>query len=137
MSDFAIAAALRRHGLRPTQQRIAIYQYLMQHATHPTADIVYQELKPHLPSCSLMTVYNGLDALVEAGLARVVTVEPSVKRFDGTVEKHGHFRCHCCGTIYDFPLTPENMQISSLWGFQILEQDIYCSGVCPSCAAAT
>ncbi len=136
MKDMAVMEKLRAGGLRPTQQRIAIYQYLLDHPVHPTADTIFQELKPILPSCSLMTVYNALEALLAAGLIRVVTVEAGVKHFDGTVSEHGHFRCQRCSTIYDFPLTAENIPTRTLTGFQIQTQDVYCTGICPQCASA-
>lgn len=136
MKDMAVVGVLREHGLRPTQQRIAIYRYLLEHPVHPTAEVIFRELKPTLPSCSLMTVYNALDALAEAGLVRVVTVEAGVQHFDATVGDHGHFRCKTCSHIYDFPLTPENVSVPTLSGFQIQAQDLYCTGICPTCASA-
>lgn len=132
MNDQQIMAIFKQKGMRPTAQRVALYRYLLEHPEHPTAEMIHEHLQ--LP-CSLMTIYNGLDALAAAGLIRIVTIEPGVKRFDATVEEHGHFRCTGCGTVYDFPFQPENMQISYLDGFQILDHDLYCSGICRSCSA--
>ena len=133
MSGANIAEILKARGLRPTQQRIAIYRYLRDHPSHPTVESIYEALHPSLPSCSLMTVYNCLDALTRAGLIRVVTIEAGIQHFDADVAPHGHFRCSACGTIYDFPLLPESMSAHSLVGFQITEQNLYCSGICPNC----
>ncbi len=133
MTEREIIETLRAHDLRPTPQRVALYRYLLEHPTHPTAETIHEGLQL---TCSLMTVYNGLDALVEAGLIRPVTIEAGVQRFDGTVAAHGHFRCTQCGTVYDFPFVPENMQISTPDGFQITDHDLYCMGVCSSCNTA-
>lgn len=130
MSDQRIVEIFKSKGLRATAQRIAMYRYLMAHPEHPTAEMIHESLP--FP-CSLMTIYNTMDALTEAGLARLVTIEPGVKRFDATVKEHGHFRCRKCGTIYDFPFEPENMQAKDLDGFQIADHDLYCSGICRSC----
>ena len=133
MSYTNITQTLKAHGLRPTQQRIAVYRYLCEHPCHPTAEAIYENLRPSLPSCSLMTVYNCLDALVRAELIRVVTIEAGVQHFDADVTPHGHFRCSACGTIYDFPFPPESVPAHTLVGFQITEQNLYCAGVCPNC----
>lgn len=133
MNNAEIITALKAHALRPTQQRIAIYRYLLEHPSHPTAEMIYNALHPSLPSCSLMTVYNGLEALHDAGLIRVVTIEAGIRRFDGNEQVHGHFQCTRCGTIYDFPLPPQNTQIRFLDSFRVLDENYYCSGICPDC----
>ena len=45
-----IAAALTEKGLRPTQQRIAIYDYLLRHPTHPTVDTIYRAVLERFPT---------------------------------------------------------------------------------------
>jgi len=44
-------------------------------ADHPTAEEVFIRAKREMPDISMATVYNCLDALVECGLARQVTLE--------------------------------------------------------------
>ena len=134
MTDADIVALFREKDIRPTPQRVEMYQYLLTHPVHPTAEMIHSNL--HL-TCSLMTVYNGLEALLEAGLLRLVTIEPGIKRFDATVREHGHFRCKNCGTLYDFPLKEENIQVADLNGFKILDHDLYCGGICPDCVAVS
>ena len=134
MKDAEIVALFREKGIRPTPQRVEMYQYLLTHPVHPTAEMIHSSLTL---TCSLMTVYNGLEALLEAGLLRLVTIEPGIKRFDATVREHGHFRCKNCGTLYDFPLKEENIQVADHNGFKILDHDIYCNGICPDCVAVS
>lgn len=134
MTDASVVTLFREKGIRPTPQRVEMYQYLLSHPLHPTAEMIHDSLKL---TCSLMTVYNGLDALLEAGLVRLVTIEPGVKRFDATVREHGHFRCNVCGTVYDFPVKAENMQVAPLDGFEVLDHNLYCNGICPNCRQAT
>ncbi|MBQ9861874.1 MAG: transcriptional repressor, partial [Clostridia bacterium] len=50
MNREKLSAELRQSGLCPTQQRIAVYEYLIQHRTHPTADMVYRALEKEHPS---------------------------------------------------------------------------------------
>ena len=69
------AALLSSRGLRPTQQRIAVYEYLIEHPEHPSAETVYAALSRLYPAFSKTTVYNSLYALAEAGLVRTLTIQ--------------------------------------------------------------
>ena len=119
MDHNKISAELRQNGICPTQQRIAVYEYLIQHRTHPTADTVYQALVKEQPSLSRTTVYNTVNALAKAGLIRVVTIDADEQHFDAGVEDHGHFRCSHCGTLYDFPLTADTVHPLLPDGFRL------------------
>lgn len=132
MNDQQIILLFKSKGIRPTAQRVALYRYLLEHPTHPTAELIHEELG--LP-CSLMTIYNGLEALAKAGLIRIVTIEPGIQRFDGNPQEHGHFRCNTCHKVYDFPFTAEHLQVHLLDGFQIADHDLYCAGICRDCSA--
>lgn len=48
------------HNIKPSMQRIAIMQYLMEHPIHPSADDIYTALSPSMPTLSKTTVYNTL-----------------------------------------------------------------------------
>ena len=43
---------LQSHSIKPSVQRIAIMQYLMDHHTHPTVDEIYTALAPGMPTLS-------------------------------------------------------------------------------------
>ena len=55
-------------GKRYSKQRELIYQCLMATHEHPTAEMLYQWLKPENPSLSLGTVYRNLNLLADEGL---------------------------------------------------------------------
>ena len=133
MNHDKIRAELRQNGICPTQQRIAVYEYLIQHRTHPTADTVYRALVKEQPSLSRTTVYNTVHALAKAGLIRVVTIDADEQHFDAGVEDHGHFRCSRCGTLYDFPLTADTVHPLLPDGFSVGLWDVYITGICPNC----
>ncbi len=133
MNKEKLSAELRQNGICPTQQRLAVYEYLQQHRTHPTADAVYQALVKEQPSLSRTTVYNTMRALAKAGLIRVVTIDPDEQHFDAGIEDHGHFRCNKCGKVYDFPLSAETVRPLLPHGFSVNTWDIYTNGVCPHC----
>ena len=54
-------------GKRYSRQRELIYQTLMATDQHPTAEMIYNWLKPENPSLSLGTVYRNLNLLADEG----------------------------------------------------------------------
>ena len=94
--------------LRHSHQRDMIYEYLLQTKEHPSAEMVYEELKSKIPNLSLGTVYRNLKLLEELGMVRKVTTLNNVERYDACCEDHVHFVCSKCGKIIDLPnLTQE------------------------------
>ena len=86
-------------GKRYSKQRELIYQCLMETHEHPTAEMLYQWLKPENPSLSLGTVYRNLNLLAEEG---TITRMPfPVERYDADTSPHPHFLCRKCGKVYD------------------------------------
>ena len=55
-------------GKRYSRQRELIYQAVLGSKEHPTAEMVYQWLKPVAPNLSLGTVYRNLTLLAEEGV---------------------------------------------------------------------
>ena len=68
---------------------------------HPSAEWVYQQLKPTHPDLSLGTVYRNLALFQEQKLIKSVGVVNGQERFDGTVAPHSHFVCTSCGSVLD------------------------------------
>ena len=132
-----LAATLSAHGVRPTQQRIAVFDYLLTHHTHPSADTIYNALSREYPVFSRTSIYNSLNTLLEAGLIRAVTITPEEQRFDGNPADHGHFKCLRCGEIYDFPLDPELLNQLCPQGYCTESQDVYYTGICARCSKSS
>ena len=133
MNQKQMAELLSSRGVRPTTQRLAVYDYLYRHRTHPSADTVYAALVRNNPTFSRTTVYNSLHALVEAGLVLELAMDTEERRYDADVALHGHFHCRACGDIADFPLDEALVQCLMPDGFIIEGQGIYFSGRCPAC----
>jgi Fur family peroxide stress response transcriptional regulator len=74
---------------------------LAQDRRHPTAEQLYETLRPHHPSLSLSTVYQTLDAFIRTGLCRRVSDAGDRLRVDGMPQDHDHAVCRACGTIFD------------------------------------
>lgn len=122
---------LLHHHIRPSEQRIAILQYLITHRTHPSADTIYEHLHPTMPTLSRTTVYNVLRHLVENGAVQTLTIDDKNVRFDADTTPHAHFRCTTCGTLYDMP--QPTMPPPTAPHFTIRHVQVYYSGTCPHC----
>lgn len=94
--------ALSGAGLKATQQRLVIYQCLMASEKHPTAEEIFEQVRPANPSISLGTVYKTLETLVESQLAQKVPVSENKMRYDARMEVHHHIYCTNTGEIIDF-----------------------------------
>ncbi len=127
------AKVLQEHGVRPTTQRLAVYDYLLTHRTHPSADAIYEALLPMYPSFSRTTIYNSLKALMQAGLIRVVTIDPLEQHFDGDAADHGHCRCERCGQVIDFTFPADHLAQYIPDGFSVSRQDLFFTGLCENC----
>ena len=93
--------ALESNGQRYTEQRSAVYQYLVGTVVHPTADEVFTAVRARIPDISLATVYKALETLVGCGLAQKLTYGDGSARYDGRMDPHHHARCVVCGRVLD------------------------------------
>jgi Fur family iron response transcriptional regulator len=94
---------LRRAGVQPTPQRVAVARYVLGTTSHPTADQVLARARRECPTLSRATVYNTLARLAERGLLRPQTIKEGVVVFDAHTERHHHFIDDATGRIYDVP----------------------------------
>ena len=121
-------------GIKPSLQRMAILDYLLMNATHPTADTIFNDLYPSIPTLSKTTVYNTLKLLEEQGVIISINIDEKNVRYDGDLSDHAHFKCKGCGCIYDLPLeTRENIHVSGVGTLTITECQIYYKGYCAPC----
>ena len=135
MTQQEMAILLTDRGIRPTAQRLAVFDYLNRHRTHPSADTVYEALIQEHPTFSRTTVYNSLHTLVKAGLVRELAMDTEERHYDADVALHGHFHCRECGSIADFDLDEDLVTRLMPEGYSVEGQGIYFSGRCPDCCA--
>jgi Fur family peroxide stress response transcriptional regulator len=131
-------ACLRAAGLKLTPQRMAIVRELAADPTHPTAQELFERLRPALPTTSFATVYNTLDALASAGLCASLSLSPGPARFDPNMRPHHHAVCDACGLVRDIPCDapPEPTRAGSAEppGFEIRVVELIYRGLCAECA---
>lgn len=124
--------------LRMTPQRREVFEVLRSSQDHPTATDVFIRAKERMPSISLATVYNCLEALVGHGLIRQVNIDRGSSRFCNNMKDHVHFHCERCGKVLDvFPRYES--EVSQMWklpeGADVTRVDIAMHGCCPECTS--
>ncbi|WDV45748.1 Fur family transcriptional regulator [Clostridiaceae bacterium M8S5] len=122
---------LKTNDIKPSYQRVKIFEYLIKHRNHPTVDMIYKELALEIPTLSKTTVYNTLKLFVEKNIVIVINIEDNETRYDADTSFHGHFKCRHCNEIYDFKV--EMPFIKDLDGFEVNEYHFYLKGICKGC----
>ncbi len=89
--------------LRCTAQRLALYEALRASRCHPTAEELYHLARDHVDRLSLATVYNTLDLLCEAGLARKLPTHNGCCRYDADTSEHLHVCFRETSELRDVP----------------------------------
>ena len=108
-------------GVRPSMQRLAIMNYLLDNATHPTVEEVHRHLVQKIPSLSRTTLSNTL-----------LTIDDHRVCYDGDIRPHVHFFCKKCGRVinlFDVP-APSAVEVSDIDGNRMDEVQLYYRGVC-------
>jgi Fur family peroxide stress response transcriptional regulator len=137
---------VRAAGLKLTPQRMAIVRELATDESHPTAQELYDRLRPALPTMSFATVYNTLDALAAAGLCNGLALSPGSSRFDPNMQPHHHLVCDACGAVRDLPTaagpaadttddtTVRRAASRAAPGFEVRAVERILRGLCAECA---
>src|SRR5512139_747307 len=100
---YEMLAKLAAYGIQPTPQRIAVAEYVLHTANHPTADQVWMNVRARCPTLSRATVYNTLNLFTEKGLLRTQFLKEGVAVFDPHVAPHHHFIDEETGKVFDIP----------------------------------
>ncbi len=124
--------AARKHS----RQRDAIKENLMHRKDHPTADMVFSDIRQEFPNISLGTVYRNLSLLSDIGEIQRLPASDGADRYDGNVVPHDHFICKCCGSVTDMAMVDAEALARSVDSrFDGLIE--YCSvnfyGICGDC----
>lgn len=119
-----------------SKQRELILDVLRKNPVHPTADKLYELVRPLMPSISLATVYRNLNQLVDNGSVRKISGLDGAIHYDHCVEKHYHFICTCCNKVYDVPYNVAQdleLKLKSLTGLEAQSTELTFKGLCPNC----
>ena len=135
LSKCDIAEKLRRCGLKPTSQRIAILMQMLSRKDHPSAEALHRSLKDEFPALSINTIYLNLESFAEKDIILKINVLHHSARFDGDTSPHHHFVCIRCKKIIDLhnlkiPKIKIPKQISAA---EIFFQQLRINGICEEC----
>ena len=132
----ALLHRCRAAGLNVTPQRIAIYRAVLEAEDHPTPELLYQRVRPSMPSLSLATIYKVLDALAKLGMVKEVDVSGDSRRYDANLDQHHHLICSRCKKVndlyderFDTIALPKRLQ-----GFTAKSLSVQIFGLCSTCA---
>lgn len=130
-------ARLKEAGITPSIQRVAIYQYLCENLVHPTVDQVYNVLADDYPTLSKTTIYNTVKLFEKSRLVKTVKIDDDTVRYDANMTLHNHFKCTCCGKIYDMDSNTAACHRACIQhlpkGFELADSELYLFGICPDC----
>lgn len=123
-------------AVKYSRQRQMIYNFLMTRKDHPTADVVYKNVRQEYPNISLGTVYRNLTLLADRGEILRLQVGDGVDHFDADTSTHCHFTCSVCGAVTDMRLDClEEMLTKARQTFdgKIHSQSTCFYGICGKC----
>lgn len=117
-----------------SKYRNQIFEILQNRVDHPTADVIYSELKQQLPNIGIATIYRNLNQLEADGSINKITIGGTA-HYDHRTNQHSHFSCINCGNVTD--LDYDNEAIMELGRKNFKGTILTCSsnfyGICPEC----
>ncbi len=126
-------AQLRAAGFKITPQRTAIVSALSGDLSHPTAQELYERLRPTQAAMSFATVYNTLAALEQVKACTALALSHGPTRFDPNMDPHDHMVCDHCGATADLPSTESAEPTELPPGFTLRSIEKIYRGECSSC----
>lgn len=125
---------LDRFGIKPSVQRMAIMEHLIEHRTHPTSEEIHSVLVKRMPMLSKTTVYNTLKLFARQGALNTLGIDEHNMRYDIDTSDHAHFFCLGCGKVYDVPREhADPWKTGREEGWTITEAHLYYKGYCKKC----
>ena len=123
----------RKHS----RKRDAILDCIRGTKCHPSAEWVYQQLKPEIPDLSLGTVYRNIAMFKEEGTIQSIGVVNGLERYDFVTAPHTHFICTTCGEVLDLDSVELPTEIltsaEAAIGGSINTYHLQFSGKCAAC----
>ncbi|RPI86868.1 MAG: transcriptional repressor [Chloroflexi bacterium] len=137
MNSSYLITTLKEAGMRITPQRLAICSMLENTDQHPTAQQIYELLRPQFPTMSLATVYNTLDTLVQVGAVNELgSAGDNSVHYDADVGPHINLACISCHRVIDLPsqfVGDLDHEVEEHSGYKLLGARILYYGICPDC----
>ena len=99
-----LTSALKKEGLRYTNQRQAVWDEIKSNDDHRDAEQIYNALRNNNLNVSRATVYRTIDVLVKNRLVRKMDVGDGRSLYEPRLddEHHDHMICLVTGDIIEF-----------------------------------
>ena len=137
-SDYEnVIQRLKKKGVRITETRKAVIAYMIWTHAHPSAEKIYQDLRPKFPNMSLATVYNNLKVLTDEGVVEEIKIKnDNTTYFDFMGHEHLNIVCEKCGRIADFDdvdIPDIKREAEEQTGYSITKTKVLMYGICSNC----
>lgn len=122
--------------IKYSAQREQIKDYLKSTVAHPTAEVVYENVRRVNPKISLGTVYRNLSLLTQLGEIQKISCGDGIERFDYNASPHSHFFCKQCHALIDLDLpymSDLDMLAARMYGGEIDGHVTQFHGICKAC----
>jgi len=122
-----------------TAQRIAIYDFIKDNKSHPSAKEIFQHVSKKLSNVSLTTIYNTMELFKESGYVSELPlmVGGEGRRFDSNTHPHDHLICTACGRVVDIHVScdhhPQLLSEAQKHDFDVQQISVTVFGVCQEC----
>ena len=126
-------------AIKYSKQRAVIKEFLQDRKDHPTADVVYTNVRKAYPNISLGTVYRNLMLLSDMGEIQRLRVGDGSDHFDPNTNEHNHFVCRQSGDDLDLEMddiSGTDQTAAKNFRGKIDGQRIYFYGICEKCLQA-
>ena len=139
-SSDTLKKALKKEGLRYTDQRQAIWDELSASDEHRDAEEIYLALYNSGLKVSRATVYRTIDVLVNNNLVRKLDLGDGRARYENKMDTahHDHLICVQCGKIEEFmDNVIENRQevIVENFGYRLIRHIHQLFVICDECGS--
>lgn len=125
----------KKHGLKVTKSRLAIYEALEKKEYPCTAEELSKDMKEE--DINLSTIYRTLNSFKEKGLVKLEVNEKKENVFSLEKDEDKHIlvckKCHKRIPLNGCPYHSVNERIEKETGFLIEDQNTEIYGLCPDC----
>ena len=99
-----LVEALKKEGLRFTEQRKSIWDEITSSDDHREAEDIYLSLRKKNINVSRATVYRTIDVLVKNNLVRKLDIGDAPSKYENKIDSHHHDHMICLetGDIIEF-----------------------------------
>ena len=130
--------ALKKEGLRYTNQRQAVWDEIKSNDEHRDAEQIYSALRKNNLNVSRATVYRTIDVLYKNNLIRKIELGDSPSKYENKVnsDHHDHIICVQCGRIDEFvddKIESQQDKIIDKLGFKMIRHIHQLFVLCKDC----